>query len=78
MPDYSTSGTENLRADATVKTGSTTASPSGGGKDAGGTESPKVERKNFEAGNTRPASPPQESLDRPAGVQEFDDDMGRK
>lgn len=70
MPSYSASGEENLRADAKVYAGSENASPSGKGKDAGGTA-------NLGA-TTKVMSNPGKSTtvyakdSRPAGVDHFD------
>lgn len=73
-----TDGTENLRATPTVKTSSTVnASPSGSGKDMGGTENLRADHQ-----NKGPTDRPQPSTyakdSRPKGVDHFDDDLGRK
>lgn len=71
MPVVKASGEENLRADPSVKTGSTKASPSGGGKDAGGTQN--------RGATTVTKSNPGKRNDtysrnvKPAGVQTFGD-----
>jgi hypothetical protein len=63
------SGEENLRADPSVKSGSATASPSGGGKDMGGTSNLRADHQVKSAGMN---STPSGSGDhRPAGVQHF-------
>jgi hypothetical protein len=64
------SGTENLRANETIKSGTMTQSPSSGGKDCGGTENPKADQKVMTAAvKTTPGG----SKDaRPSGVQNFD------
>lgn len=68
------SGEENLRADPSVKHGSATASPSGAGKDAGGTANLKANPQTKMSRDLKPASPAQRSIDIPRGVQSFDDD----
>lgn len=77
MPNYETSGTENLRADPSVKHVDGDRSPGGGGTDAGGTDSPRVTTQ-VKQGKSNDWNPPQRSVDIPKGVQHFDDDMGRK
>jgi hypothetical protein len=63
------SGTENLRANETIKSGSVTDSPSGGGKDCGGVENKRADQTvKSAAGNSTPSG----SKDlRPSGVQSF-------
>jgi hypothetical protein len=70
MPVQKASGTENLRANESIKAGKMTDSPSSGGKDCGGTENLKADLNvKHAAGNTTPSG----SADkRPAGVQNFD------
>lgn len=75
MDVYRTDGTENLRADAKVKSGEAVTSPSAGGSDMGGKENMRADEKTF-TGATN-STPGQKSLDRPKGVQEFNDDMGK-
>jgi hypothetical protein len=71
MPVQKASGTENLRANPSVKSGTATQSPSGGGKDAGGTENRKADAKVF--GPTERPQPSTYAKDsRPSGVQHFD------
>ena len=71
MPNYTSPGTENLRADAKVKAGADTASPSGSGKDAGGTANlgTSAVTKRAEANST----PGSAKGSHPAGVQTFRD-----
>jgi hypothetical protein len=64
-------GTANLRADPSVKSGSATASPSGGGKDMGGTENKRADHKVFD-GKDKP-EPTDYRHDVPDGLQNFDD-----
>jgi hypothetical protein len=67
---YKTDGTENLRANQSVKAGSATDSPSGSGKDCGGTENKRADQKTIQAATK---STPGGSKDaRPSGVQNFD------
>ena len=68
---YEASGTENMRADAMVKSGSATASPSGKGMDVGGTENMKADHKVFD-GKDKPF-PTSYRHDVPPGLQSFDD-----
>ena len=65
------SGEENLRANPSVKSGSMTESPSGGGKDMGGTENLRA---NFKVlnGADKPL-PTDYNHDVPPGLQSFDD-----
>ena len=76
MASYESPGTENLRADASVKAGADTASPSGSGKDAGGTANLGTSAVTKRA-EIKQAVAPQRSIDIPGGVQSFDDDMGK-
>ena len=69
MPNYERSGTENLRANETVKAGSTTAAPSGSGKDMGGTENLRTTVETKAAESKSPSTYAKDS--RPAGVQSF-------
>ena len=62
-------GTENLRADPSVKTGSTTASPSGSGKDCGGTANLRANEQTKQ-GSVKD-TPTSSKDNRPAGVQNF-------
>lgn len=71
MPNYSASGEENLRADPSVMVGDTKESPGGKGEDAGG------DAVNTKTLADRGKGTPDKGLGRPAGVQSFDDDMGR-
>lgn len=68
---YEASGTENLRADPSVKAGGENASPSGAGEDTGGKDNPKA---NFQV-KTAPtkATSTYAKDSRPAGVQSFRD-----
>jgi hypothetical protein len=76
MDMYKASGEENLRADHRVKAGAMTESPSGAGKDAGGTSNLK-ETTMTKVGATKEASPGQRSIDTPPGLQSFNDDQVR-
>lgn len=69
MPVIKSSGEENLRADPSVKTGSTTASPSGSGKDCGGTSNLRANQQTKQ-GSTND-TPTASKDNRPAGVQNF-------
>ena len=70
MPTYSSPGTDNMRADAMVKSGSLTDSPSGGGKDAGGTENMRaMTQTKSNPGKAMPGSSPRNKW--PSGVQSF-------
>jgi hypothetical protein len=64
------SGTENLRANETIKSGTMTQSPSSGGKDCGGTANLKADEKTLQAAVK--GTPTGSSDKRPAGVQNFD------
>ena len=68
---YESPGTDNMRADHTVKSGSATPSPSGGGKDMGGTENKRADHKVFD-GADKPL-PISYRHDVPPGLQSFDD-----
>ena len=63
------SGTENLRANETIKSGTATQSPSGGGKDCGGTDSPKADLKVMTAAVK--GSPTGGANHIPAGVSKY-------
>jgi hypothetical protein len=76
MPTYESPGTANLRANESIKAGKQTESPSGSGKDCGGTSNLK-EKTAVKVGRTKETNPRQRSIDIPGGVQSFDDDMGR-
>jgi hypothetical protein len=65
------SGEENLRANETIKTGKMTDSPSGSGKDAGGTENLRASYKVLN-GADQP-TPTDYQHDVPPGIQSFDD-----
>lgn len=52
--DYRGTGTEPLRSDPKPITGSVTASPSGAGKDAGGTENMKAQTQTFQTSRPLP------------------------
>lgn len=52
--DYRGTGTEPLRSDPTPITGSVTASPTGAGKDAGGTENMKAQPQTFQTARPMP------------------------
>lgn len=72
MDMYKSSGEENLRADAKVKSAEAITSPSGSGKDMGGTENLKADHKAM--GPTDRPGPPSYAKDsRPKGVQTFKD-----
>jgi hypothetical protein len=71
MDMYKASGEENLRADHRVKAGAMTESPSGSGKDAGGTENKKADFKVFNGADKSP--PKNYRHDVPPGLQSFDD-----
>lgn len=71
MDMYKSSGEENLRADAQVKSAAAITSPSGKGKDMGGTENLKADHKVFD-GPDRP-TPTSYNHDVPPGLQSFDD-----
>ena len=68
---YESPGTENLRADPTVKSGTPVASPSGSGEDAGGTENLKADFQVFNGADK--ATPTSYRHDVPPGLQSFDD-----
>lgn len=65
------SGEGNLRADPSVKHGSTNDSPSSGGKDVGGKDNMRAEQKTFD-GKDKPL-PTSYRHDVPPGLQSFDD-----
>lgn len=62
-------GTENLRADPSVKSGSPVASPSGGGKDMGGTSNLRADQQT-KTGSTKETGTYSRNV-KPAGVQSF-------
>ena len=68
---YEASGEENLRADAKVKNGSEKASPSGGGKDAGGTANLGATTQT-KAGSTKQVTTYSRNV-KPSGVQTFEE-----
>jgi hypothetical protein len=68
VPNYTSPGTENLRADPHVYSGKQTDSPSGGGKDAGGTANLKEKTTTKQAPSKQPSGG---SKHWPAGVQQF-------
>lgn len=68
MPNYKSSGEENLRADAHVYAGETTSTPAGTGKDAGGTGS------NYKVLSSAGKSSGGGSSGTPRGVQSFSDE----
>jgi hypothetical protein len=69
MPNYKSSGAENLRADAHVYAGEATSSPSGSGKDAGG------DAVNAKVLASPGKSTPKGGADKsPKGVQTFSDE----
>ena len=68
MPNYKSSGAENLRADAHVYSGEATSSPSGKGTDAGGDAS----NHKVKAAGGKSAS--YSASKRPSGVQNFSDE----
>jgi hypothetical protein len=65
---YKASGEENLRADHRAKTGAMTESPSGSGKDAGGTSNLKETTMTKQAESKSPGAAKGKW---PAGVQSF-------
>ena len=71
MPNFESPGTENMRANHKAMNGADTASPSGGGKDAGGTANLRAnpETKQGSTKQTQTFS----KDNRPAGVQTFSD-----
>jgi hypothetical protein len=69
LPNYESSGAENLRADAHVYTGEATGSPSAKGTDAGG------DATNHKVKSGGSKSTPKSSGDKtPKGVQTFSDE----
>jgi hypothetical protein len=74
MPVQKASGTENLRANESIKAGKMTDSPSGSGKDAGGTENKRADQKTLQAAVK--GTPTGSSDKRPSGVQNFDSMAG--
>jgi hypothetical protein len=72
VPNYSRSGEDNLRADETIKHGAQTDSPSGGGKDMGGTANLRADLQ-VKSGSAKD-TPSASKDNRPSGVQSFDDD----
>jgi hypothetical protein len=70
MPNYERSGEDNLRADETIKHGSQTDSPSGGGKDMGGTANLRADQQVKSASDSR--HPTQAKDSRPSGLQSFE------
>ena len=63
------SGEENLRANQTIKSGKATESPSGGGKDMGGTANLRANQKVMAAATKQ--SPTGSANHVPSGVQSF-------
>jgi hypothetical protein len=70
MPVQKASGTENLRANESIKAGKMTDSPSGSGKDCGGTANLKADEKTLQAAVR--GTPSGSADKRPSGVQNFD------
>ena len=71
---YKASGEEHLRSDKQIKSAAVVASPSGSGKDCGGTDNTRADEKTLQAAIN---STPSGSADtRPAGVQNFDSMAG--
>jgi hypothetical protein len=66
---YKSSGEANLRANESVKSGKMTDSPSGSGKDAGGTSNLRADQKTITAATKSTPSGSKNSI--PAGVQTF-------
>jgi hypothetical protein len=69
MPNYERSGEDNLRADETIKHGAQTDSPSGSGKDMGGTANLRADQQVKSASDSR--SPSYSKDNRPSGLQSF-------
>ena len=69
MPNYTSSGAENLRADAKVYAGETKSSPSAKGQDAGGD---KTDAK-VKSGGSK-STPGGKGTKKPSGVQTYDDE----
>ena len=67
---YEAPGTDNMRADHTVKSGSATPSPSGSGKDMGGTENTRADQMTKTSGTVK-STPGSGQGRKPAGVQSF-------
>ena len=65
---YKASGEANLRANETIKSGKMTDSPSGSGKDMGGTDNKRADQKVMHAAER---STPSGSNHLPSGVQKF-------
>jgi hypothetical protein len=71
MPTYESPGTANLRANESIKAGKQTESPSGSGKDCGGTANLKADQQTKQAKTKTTTT---YSADhRPAGLQTFRD-----
>ena len=70
MASYESPGTDNMRANASVKYNAGKDSPSGKGESAGGTDSPRANTQTFQAGFNDTPSGSQRA--KPAGVQNFD------
>jgi hypothetical protein len=66
---YKSSGEANLRANEMTKSGKMTDSPSGSGKDAGGTENKRADQKTITAATK--STPSGSENHKPAGVQTF-------
>lgn len=75
MLPYKSSGEENLRANASVKSADPNSSPSGKGKDMGGTDNMRANFKVL-AGDAKPL-PTGYNHDVPPGLQSFDDNGQR-
>lgn len=71
MPNYSASGTENLRANPNIYTSQSPESPSGNGKDAGGTTNLGSSPQTFQAGTGKSAN---NASSPPSPPQSFNDD----
>ena len=67
---YKASGEENLRADEATKSASPNASPSGSGKDMGGTSNLRADEKVMSAAGDK--TPTGSADARPSGLQNFD------
>lgn len=71
MAVIKSSGEENLRADPHVYNGSEKASPSGGGKDAGGTSNLRANQQTKQAATKDTGTYSRDA--KPSGVQKFYD-----
>jgi hypothetical protein len=68
---YKSSGDANLRANESAKSGKMTDSPSGSGKDCGGTENKRADYKVLNGADR--GTPTNYQHDVPPGLQSFDD-----